>query len=165
MDFLYRLQEFISRLPYLIYYGIKNLLIWFPIIWQDRNWDSYFIYKLLSFKLNLTEKHIRKHDRHTTSVQDANRIKVCILLLDRLIKDEYEENCFKKVDEKWGELKMNLDDNHKIKIYREKVLTEKDHEKERKQSKECYRIADEMRKQDKKLLFTYLFKHIDKWWD
>ncbi len=34
-----------------IKYGIKNLITWFPIIWKDRDWDHWYLYKILRFKL------------------------------------------------------------------------------------------------------------------
>ena len=37
------LREFIT--------GIKNLWAWFPIIWKDRDWDGWFIYQIIEFKL------------------------------------------------------------------------------------------------------------------
>ena len=35
--------------------GIKNLWFWVPIIWNDRQWDEYHLFKLLAFKFKLME--------------------------------------------------------------------------------------------------------------
>ena len=32
--------------------SVKNLIKWFPIIWNDRDWDSVYIEEMLLFKLN-----------------------------------------------------------------------------------------------------------------
>jgi hypothetical protein len=30
--------------------GVQNLWYWFPIIWKDRNWDSNYIFEIMSHK-------------------------------------------------------------------------------------------------------------------
>ena len=44
--------------------GIKNLWKWFPVIWKDRDWDNYFIFEALKFKLKNTANYLVKHDRY-----------------------------------------------------------------------------------------------------
>lgn len=76
---------------YDIKYGVRNLVRWFPIIWHDRNWDHYYIFTMLRKKLIHTEDCIR-YGHHDMSVKsEADRIKTCVLLIDRIIKDEYYE--------------------------------------------------------------------------
>ena len=36
-------------------FGIKNLRVWFGIIWDDRNWDQVYLWKILLKKLQLME--------------------------------------------------------------------------------------------------------------
>ena len=33
--------------------GIKNLIEWFPIIWEDRHWDDKYIFDILQHKIKL----------------------------------------------------------------------------------------------------------------
>lgn len=40
--------------------GIKNLIVWFPIIWADRDWDWQFISDMLQFKLKRMSKAFRE---------------------------------------------------------------------------------------------------------
>ena len=69
--------------------GTKNLVVWFPIIWQDRWWDHSFLYSILRFKLLLMEEGFRKRGHTVNHLKDAHNIKICKLLLDRLINDAY----------------------------------------------------------------------------
>jgi hypothetical protein len=69
--------------------GIRNIKMWFPVVWHDRWWDHSFFYTILRFKLSLMEKGFRKWGHSTCSKKDAKKIKTCVLLLDRLIKDDY----------------------------------------------------------------------------
>jgi len=41
--------------------GISNLRTWFPIIWDDRDWDNHFLWEMLLFKLKRMSPAIRKH--------------------------------------------------------------------------------------------------------
>ena len=156
---------------YDIPYGIENLIKWFPVIWQNRDWDHYFIYTVLRHKLHLTEQHIRHHDIHTHAQRDAEQIKLCVLLLDRLIADNYHEMAFKKVDEKWGDLELSstpCEDRpglHAVHITRPNIITEEDEKQERKEFKRAIDHERYLKDQDKRMLFQMMEKYIEGWWD
>ena len=76
------LREFIT--------GIKNLWAWFPIIWKDRDWDGWFIYQIIEFKLTRQSKYIGKMDRHVRAQKDARDMLICSKLIAK-VKDEYYE--------------------------------------------------------------------------
>jgi len=166
-----RFFQKIKDLPYQIKHGIKNLIIWFPVIWKDRWWDHWFLYVVLRHKLHLMEKNIRKYGHHVRHIEDADKIKKCVLLLDRLIKDDYHEIVYKYHDKKWGDGDFIFTDSTqypdcvKLDIKYENVKTKED---EKLQSKE-YRLLmnkpEELKKQDLDLLFKLMRKHIQGWWD
>ena len=79
------------RLPYYLYNSIRNLCIWFKVIWHDHSWDYHFLFVLMHRKLVLMERFFRKKGCHEDHVWDADKIKECIALLDRIIADEYED--------------------------------------------------------------------------
>jgi len=156
---------------YDIPYGIENLIKWFPIVWKDRDYDFYFIYVTLRHKLHLTEQHIRNHDIHTRAKEDADKIKLCVNLLDRLIADDYHEIAFKRHDEKWGAGELNFkklpenDELYEGIISHKHVHTEEDKEKERKDFKTAYEHEQYLKNQDKEMLFKLMNKYIEGWWD
>ena len=156
---------------YDIPYGVENLIKWFSVIWINRDWDYWFIYKILHKKLDLMEKHIRKHDNHTRAQQDADSIKKCVLLLERLIKDEYHENAFKPHEKKWGESDMIFTDIEsspgtcKLDIVYPNVNTPEDEELEKKDFKRAMDHEANMKQQDINMLFDLMKKHIQSWWD
>lgn len=73
-----------------IQYGIQNLIKWFPIIWQDRDWDYTYIYNLLQFKLEKQSKHCIKYALHTTSESDAQIMATCARLIEKIKEEFYE---------------------------------------------------------------------------
>jgi len=151
--------------------GISNLIRWFPTIWSDRNWDHTFIYMMLRNKLKNQEQYIRKYGIHLYAERDADNMKVCILLLDRLIEDNYHVMAFKRHDEKWGEANMTWPDYDAkpgysiLKIDRPNVNTEKEKAQERKEFRTCSKHEGYLIQQDLDLLFKTMRKHIQAWWD
>ena len=41
------LRDF-KNIRYSIQYGIENIFRWLPIVWNDRNWDHYYFFKVLT---------------------------------------------------------------------------------------------------------------------
>lgn len=161
----------IESFYYNIKYGIKNLIIWFPYVWKDRNWDHYFIYVILKHKLHITEQYIRNHGHHIKHIQDADKIKICVNLLDRLVKDEYEENAFKKHDKKWGEAKFIFKDCvydpelTELHIDYPRISTPKNKKAEKKEFNRAIKHSNKVQQQDLDMLFNNMRKYIQEWWD
>ena len=156
---------------YDIKYGIRNLIRWFPIIWYDRNWDHYFIYRMLRYKLYLMEKHIRTFGHHVDHIRDANKIRTCMLLLDRLIDDIHHDMAFKRYHEKWGRPDMHFVDSEscpgfkRVEFTHENVKTEEDERLREKEYRFYLDAEDALKKQDLDMLFKLMRKHIESWWD
>jgi len=166
---LYSIIQNIKNTPRNIKYGVLNLIKWFPIIWQDRDWDHYYLYVILKYKLKRMEKLHIDYGHAMCSEQTATQIKLCVNLLDRLIKDDYDERAYKKYYEKWGRSKfdwISIDDEYSsLKITNEKVKTKEDKEQETKEFRRASKHEGQMRKQDVKYLFNYMKKHVEGWWD
>lgn len=68
--------------------GVKNLWRWFPVIWQDRDWDHVYIYTLLAKKLEFQAKYIGDRDFYTEAKRDAERMRLVVKLIN-LQQDEF----------------------------------------------------------------------------
>jgi hypothetical protein len=77
------------HIPRNIIEGIKNIIYWFPIIWKDRNWDHHYIYEILKHKLKAQSKYIGDKNRHTRAKYDAQRMKLCVNLIQKIEDDYY----------------------------------------------------------------------------
>ena len=151
--------------------GIESLIVWFPVIWKDRQWDHVYIYQILRHKLHLTEDLIRNYGVHTKNIQDADKIKVCVNLLDRLINDEYCDSAYKTHEDRWGVLTWKSDEldnesetDHCLLQY-PNVKTPQDKEREVKDFRRAAKHETMLREQDLGYLFTLMRKHIQSWWD
>jgi len=70
--------------------GIKNIIYWFPIIWKDRHWDHDYIFRILQHKLKAQSKYIGSNDRHTRAQYDAQRMNLCVNLMQKLQDSFYD---------------------------------------------------------------------------
>lgn len=118
----------------------------------------------------MMESNTRKYGHHVNAERDADKIKVCVLILKRIMDDEYGETAFKKHDEKWGESEMKfveMDDPgyKKMLIEYDNVKTEKDEVEERKDFKRAIEHEEYLKKQDIDFLFKTMSKQISSWWD
>ncbi len=96
-----------------IKHGIKNIILWFRVIWCDRQWDHHFFNVILRRKLSLMRDHFSEHDM---SGRDAEILGICVKLLDRIIANQYSESSKKR-----GEEIMRQDSELLYKIIRENV--------------------------------------------
>ncbi len=147
----------IKSLYYKLIYGIPNLFVWFKIVWKDRDWDFYWVYCLLRFKLNRMSKSFEKYDIHVDVEKKVKQIKIVVALLDRLIEDDYADYEY----EKFGDVRYEGTRENRIFNWTEnRPFTNEELQLLRIASdKEIY-----MRNQDLDLLFSSLRKHIEGWW-
>jgi len=152
------------------YESVKNVIRWFPIIYKDRDWDPEYLFKILKFKLGNMEKYFRKYGHGVDSDVDADEMHKCVLLLERIMKNEYYDNASKNYDKKWGESDYSFEDImngqlKKLNIVYPNVKTEQDEVKRKKEQKELWEKEDMMKEQDMDLLFKSIRRKILGWWD
>jgi hypothetical protein len=154
--------------------GIKNFISYIPITWKDRPWDHYFFWKLLQFKLQKmydffsSDKTMWAECKEKTNA--INNLKLCLILLDRIIKDDYYEIAFRQHEKRWGIIISKVVDSDKegcsqLLLYRENCKGEHEKKLEREQTRRLFKHEEYLRKQDINLLFTTIAKNIQKWWD
>ena len=155
-----------KSLYYSIKNGIRNIIKWFPVIWNDRDWDWTFILKILHHKLNNMESSFRsEYAMHANNEKHAHNIMIAKKLCKRLIENEYLSNATLQHDKKFEEVDFKdlfIKDSG-IKNMSRYVG---DSDKERAKSfDKCCKHSDYMKNQDLDYLFTHLRKYIECWWD
>lgn len=89
LDALYRIFYAIKRIPRTTKIGILNIIRFFPIVWQDRNWDQYFFWKLLEFKFNSMYEYFQKDT--IIKIEDESPY-LALKRLAEIAKDLSEDN-------------------------------------------------------------------------
>ena len=158
---IYRIKEFVKNIPRNIKYGTHNLIKWFPIVWCDRDWDHNYLYEILRFKLNRMEQEL--HGSWIGSDKEAKEVKKCVLLLDRLLKDEYHEIAYKNFYKKWGEPDYTINKNIFKPVYPNDPNDENEEEIEI-EYKRKMNDSQYLEDQDVEMLFDIMKKRIRRWW-
>ena len=153
-----------------IYRGIKNIFIWMPIVYNDRQWDHYYFLKMLEFKLNLMAECFKNEGHGVNAEKDAKRMKMCAELCRRLCEDDYAKIALEQHREKWGDLNFEckkIDDSEFSEVFmsRPKCISEEDKAKETIESKKIWEKEEFLKNQDKEKLFDTIKKYILGWWD
>lgn len=151
--------------------SIKNLINWFPIIWQDRHWDDVYITKILQKKIELQRKHIVANNRHSCVGKDNFWMTIVLNLLDKKLNESYEEEYldifYPKNDVPEKKLINNYINKHKkilsrvIKRYN--ISSEKDLLSNKRLT--CLYIARYRQEKCNNLLFEILKQKSANWWD
>ena len=165
--------------------GLKSIKYWLPIIWKDRNWDSSYIFTILSHKLKAQSKYIGERDIHTSAKRDAELMMTCVRLIEKIQDEfyameymEYEKvkHWFEPVEDKPGystwesrQLGENFKDYFaKYPLVYKRVLNGEGWLKIE-DGKDKHRIASNIahinHERARKLLFKIMEQNIERWWD
>lgn len=85
----YRWIQYYNLFRYEIPYFLTNLWLFRKALWSFRTWDNTYLYQIILTALEASEKATAKYSHHTCKDRTCKDIRVCILLLRRLIADEY----------------------------------------------------------------------------
>jgi hypothetical protein len=159
-----------STLYYKVKYGVQNLWRWFPLIWNDRDWDWRYWLQMNHKKLKSMEYNIRNNGNHVYCARDADNIKKAVLAIERLLADDYHDNAFTNHNKKYGKLKWTFGEPDELKcsqihFSRPNANSESEKEYEHKSSRRLYKHADYMQKQDLEYATKIINKYLFHWWD
>jgi len=184
----YHLIGDIKYLPKYISTGVCNLIKYFKVIWNDRDYDYTYIFNILSFKLEKQAKYINDKNRFISSRRSAELMLLTSRLIE-LIKDDVYSNeymdyyeskiefvsCEDKKDLFGIEETMiseNFDEYfEKYPLQYKKALNGElnrfTREEDESKNKKIYaiEIAQENHNRCRRLLFKILESNIEKWWD
>jgi hypothetical protein len=100
--------------------GIKNLWRWRKVIYNDRDWDQWYIYEILKTKLQHQSEHFQKHGWTTSAPTHAAEMRECIelieivqneVILDRVLqKDTWTKEDIEAAEEEHNKARKELFD-------------------------------------------------------
>ena len=146
--------------------GIKNLIRWIPVVWRDRDYDQSFVFYILYHKFKHMEDYFRGDNCWGADAEKyADEIKVAKNLCKRLYEEDYLENALFWHDKKFESINLAdlFEPSSEYEGY--SIYVGDRNEARDKSFKGCCKHSDYMEKQDKDYLFSYLYKHLDGWWD
>jgi hypothetical protein len=69
--------------------GVTNIVRWIPTLYRDRDWDDFYITKILQKKIEFQREHLVKHNRHLSIPQDNRDMTWVLNLIERKHEDYY----------------------------------------------------------------------------
>lgn len=133
--------------------GIKNLLLWFPIIWKDNDCDYAYLLTIMKFKIS--NMQAKMNGFFEGSEQVCADMQKVIDAMNRLIENSYVEDEFRKLHrDYYGNDGYTLD-----------FLKNKQHNPE--YSKKVLELAkkeDNLIQNDVNIICEIMKNDIRKWW-
>lgn len=83
------LWDYPINLVYRAYRKIRKMVIWFPVIWKDEDYDSVYLYEIMIFKISLIRKDMEKSARHVGYEKNVRQMKIVEQLLNRHAFSDY----------------------------------------------------------------------------
>ena len=164
--------------------GVNNIIYWLPVIWKDRNWDSHYIFDILSHKLKAQANYISNRNFFVSSKRDAEVMMTCVRLIDKVQNEWYQteymdyhktKHWFEDIPDRPGysswesrQLEENFDEYFaKYPLIHKKLMSGKIGSGFRLRSKQhvAMSIATINHNRARKLLFRIMEQNIEKWWD
>lgn len=169
----YRIRYFFS--------GICNIIRWIPTIYQDADWDHYYILNILQKKIENQRKYLVNANRYTKIYKDNYWMTVALNLIERtkhehysveyldyaefdnkLVPSKTREGCF---EWKQVEISENWDDYlSKYKSTVRKIL-KKQPELINNKYDLSHRVAWEVQLKCNNLMWEVLKRKLSHWWD
>jgi hypothetical protein len=167
----YPIESFFTRLVE----RIGRSVSWARFTYLNYDFDSAFLYSVMSFKLNKLHKCL-ENGHAVQQTEDMEALKELIAICDRLFSGNYDDKYLDQHDDKWGKLprmkfKPLKDEKGKVKHYkllpstRKKVKTKKHKAQERIEFRRCFELAEQDRKSDIDRMAEILKSHATHWWD
>jgi hypothetical protein len=118
-------------------------------MYNNRDFDYHYLYKVIYWKLSDMEKHIRKHGNHTRYKRDCLIMRYALYHLEYII-DDYKcvENLFNLYEKKFGVCENLMGDKYTELVY-----------------SRIFDIWESRRECHKKRFFYTFNKYIEWWWD
>lgn len=156
------MKTIISKIKHIIR-GFKNLKKWFKVIWNDRDFDHYYLYVILEKKLSSIEETFSDvtqiHQIDEFRLHILRYVKIARILLNRLMVDDFntdeERSILNKIELDFSECE---DDSKLMEI---KTLNSPPIELLR----EIIKNENQRKNKTRRLFFLILDKRLERWWD
>ncbi len=152
-----------KRLFYQVKHGIENLIIWFPIIWKDRDFDYAYLLDIAIFKTKkmlsfFESKKCMTDWNEEYSKKDLDALKKLIPLLEYIRDEKYKDDAFEGHYKKFPVSFDFLEENGN------KVMSPMTKE-ERKSFRQAMKISESNYRKAMKEMDNFVLNHLRGWWD
>lgn len=138
--------------------SLKNLWVWFPIIWKDRNWDYYYFFVLLEKKLKLMKEQFEKECKYMDVDEVVEEINVVLEPLHRLVVDDY-------ISDEWNEYhKKHPNESKFVKDEVTGLYTVVNNNIDKEKLNALFEKEQHLKKDDLEFVFNTIKEKVLGWW-
>ena len=104
-------RTFFPNIGYFFYWiktGIRNVIRWIPVIWEDEDFDWAYLARVMEFKMRNMSNYLKNYGHHVNSDKDAKNLLICTNLLRRLIEDDPSGVSFQTHENRMNEYQETL---------------------------------------------------------
>jgi hypothetical protein len=158
---MWRIKLFFRRL--------KRLIEWLPIIWEGGDYDYGFAINAFKYQLERTAKYIESNGHLENGKLVALQIKTACELIDNTYKGGYVDQADAEFERQYGKCDIQFhdydEDNFEVVMWWENAVDE-EHNKEINEYYHAHMNAAYAKSdRAKDILWRYIHKNIEKWWD
>ncbi len=164
--------DVIRYYPIQLYRNIKRVIYWLPVIWNDRDYDHEYIYKIVRHKLNSVAKDAKRWNWVGSEGQQRKLERLVQLIdyyLDPELEDKLTEYELEEFAKKYGEIVhwgTRCEDGM---ILHHSGLTKVDDQETceiaSKELMKIYCLQAQRRAAVRNRIWKTIGKHIDRWWN
>jgi hypothetical protein len=168
--------------------GVKNLIEWFSIIWEDRDYDSHYLMVLMKFKIQKMSKLQGSTNSHASTQRNVEIMNTVVRLIDKVVDETYRHEYYDYFESTFKFVKVERSDNNpKREDYysMEEEITRDDTQDYIKKYPRTYKqvtnhswykddisptmipmiMGDIRHEKAKRLLYTLMERNVEKWWE
>ncbi len=141
--------------------SIKNLIIWFPIIWKDRDWHGDYLLENIEFKLKQMSKFHKKHGYNVEADSIAEEMKELSKLIEKITNNDYKSERMEELIDKVEFSFSSEKDSRGMYTLKSTGLTDEENKEMLDLEYELYKL----KRKDLDKVFDIMKERIEYWWD
>lgn len=163
--------DWVYYTPIQWYHNVKRMIYWLPVIWNDRDYDCSFFYKIVDHKLKSVEND--SENWHWVGCHEqTKKIKQIRQWIEKANADEFDliEDEYQDFIDKYGELvswtkPTEGSSMFEFHLAHEKCVDQKMADEANQQYLKLCELAQQRHNMYRNRVWKSIGKHIDRWWD
>lgn len=158
-----------------LFYRIKRVIDFIPIIWKGFDWDYNYAIDLFKFQLERTAGYIYEKGNAINNKDTAAKIRTAVRLMSKVYNEDYTIEHYDELEKLYGKSHfafIELEDKdekgdpyYEMKTWNELAVDEK-HQKEIDEvRRQMFLKGKDKQKRAHKILWDFIEHNIQNWWD
>lgn len=135
---------------------VPRVIAYVPVLWRDADFDHRFLHQMMRYKLSRMAPNM--------SPRQARQIRLALVLLDRIIEDDYCAAEYTAHENQWGETIFDFVDGGELRIYTVISKVTMREEQERDAYATISHRAYKLRQRDLDRLYRVMRRYSETWW-